>query len=388
MTAKELKGIPQSASKDKKPLSPKAPAKEAQTQKDPAKKSLEKQDMAKKASASKDARGQASKKPKGEMRERPNLKAQAPLEAEFSVDLSVTIGSVKLKNPVIAASGVFGYGLEFEDFCPPDFLGAVISKGLSLEPWPGNPGPRVAEAAGGLLNAIGLQNIGIKAFLNGPLLELKRAKAIVGANVIGRTAEEYVEAARILADSEVDFLELNISCPNLSSEGGLSFGADPDAAGSLTEAVVKAAGAAKPLSVKLPPLTSDISKLARTVESAGAEAISLINTLPGLAIDLKTRKPLLGHVTGGLSGPPIKPLALRQVYLASQAVKIPVVGLGGVMTPNDALEFMIAGAAAIQMGTAILVDPVSPLEAIVEMKSWLINNKIARISDMVGTLKL
>ncbi|MDR2455858.1 MAG: dihydroorotate dehydrogenase, partial [Deltaproteobacteria bacterium] len=269
-------------------------------------------------------------------------------------DLTVAIGPLILKNPVIAASGVFGYGLELAAFCPPERLGAVIVKGLSQTPWPGNPGHRMIEAAGGLLNSIGLQNIGAEAFVSGPLKELKKTGAMVGANVIGRTVPEYAAACEVIADSDADFIELNISCPNLASDGGLSFGADPAAAARLTEAAIKAVRGAKPLWVKLPPLTADIGGLAKKLEEAGAGALSLINTLPGLSINLETMRPQLGNVTGGLSGPPIKPLALRQVYLASRAVKIPVIGLGGVMEAEDALEFMAVGACAVQLGTAIL----------------------------------
>jgi dihydroorotate dehydrogenase (NAD+) catalytic subunit len=294
---------------------------------------------------------------------------------------------LRLKNPIIAASGVFGYGLELNGFCPPEALGAVIVKGLSMEPWPGNPAPRIAEAAGGLLNAIGLQNIGAKAFAKTRLKPLKAAGAVVGVNLIGETTEAYVKVASYLAGTCADFLELNISCPNLSSKGGLSFGADPDSAARLTEAVAKAVKGAKPLWVKLAPLVSDISALSKKVESAGADALSLINTLPGLAIDLETRAPVLGNVFGGLSGPPVKPLALRQVHLASKAVKIPVVGLGGIMTPEDALEFMVAGASAVQMGTAILAHPSSPLKVIEGVEKWLAKRSFAKAADLVGTLK-
>jgi dihydroorotate dehydrogenase (NAD+) catalytic subunit len=308
-----------------------------------------------------------------------------PLE---KVDLRVQVGRLSLKNPVIAASGVFGYGLDLSPFCPPERLGAVIVKGLSAEPWPGNPGHRIAESAGGLINSVGLQNMGARAFAAGPLREAKAVKAVVGANVVGRSEREYVLAAEILADSEVDFLELNISCPNLSAGGGgLSFGSDPDAAARLTSAVAAAVKGSKPLWVKLPPLVSDIGGLARRVAGAGAEAISLINTLPALAIDLESRKPLLGNVTGGLSGPPIKPLALRQVRLASLAVDLPVVGLGGALTAADALELMVAGASAVQLGTAILMDPSSPLAIIGGMADWLAAHGIERAASLTGTLK-
>jgi dihydroorotate dehydrogenase (NAD+) catalytic subunit len=314
------------------------------------------------------------------------FKAEAGASTTPGPDLSVSIGPLFLKNPVIAASGVFGYGLELAAFCPPERLGAVIVKGLSQTPWPGNPGHRMIEAAGGLLNSIGLQNIGAEAFVKGPLKELKKTGAMVGANVIGRTVPEYVAASQIIADSQTDFIELNISCPNLASEGGLSFGADREAAGRLTEAVVKALQGAKPLWVKLPPLAADIQGLAKRLEEAGADALSLINTLPGLSINLETMRPQLGNVTGGLSGPPIKPLALRQVYLASRAVKIPVIGLGGVMEAEDALEFMAAGACAVQLGTAILRDPASPLKIIEDLGRWLARKGLKAVSDVTGSL--
>lgn len=309
-------------------------------------------------------------------------------EASPNPDLSVAIGDVTLKNPIIAASGTFGYGLEMAEFCPPGALGAVIVKGLSLEPWPGNPGHRIVETAGGLLNSIGLQNMGVKAFIAEPLKNLKRAKATVGANVIGRNKGEYVKVAKILADSEVDFLELNISCPNLSSKGGLSFGSDPDQAARLTFAVATAVNGAKPIWVKLPPLVADIAKLAKNVESSGADALSLINTVPGMAVNLETLRPELGHVTGGLSGAPIKPLALRQVYLTAGAVEIPVIGVGGVFSGADALEHMAVGAQAVQMGTAILKDPRSPLAAIEEIQAWLIRKQIRKIADIAFSLEV
>jgi dihydroorotate dehydrogenase (NAD+) catalytic subunit len=247
----------------------------------------------------------------------------------------------------------------------------------------------VVEAAGGLINAIGLQNMGARAFIEGPLAELKNRRAVVGANVVGRTIGEYLAATEILLGGPVDLLELNISCPNLAGPGGLSFGADPSAAAELTEAVAaRVKGSGRPLWVKLPPLVSDIALLARTVEAAGADAISLINTLPGMAIDLETRRPKLGHAQGGLSGPPVKPLALRQVFLAARAVKIPVIGIGGITGPIDALEFLAAGAVAVQMGTAILVDPRSPARTIEGMAAWLEERAIPDLADVIGSLRI
>ncbi|MDR1546794.1 MAG: dihydroorotate dehydrogenase [Deltaproteobacteria bacterium] len=315
---------------------------------------------------------------------------QAPRPAPPAVgpaDLAVSLGPLRLKNPVVAASGTFGYGLELADLCPPARLGAVVVKGLSLTPWPGNPLPRIIETAGGLLNSIGLENIGVEAFVRQALPPLKAAGATVGANVVGRAVEEYVGATRLLAQSEVDFLELNVSCPNLASPGGLSFGADPDAAARLTAAAV-AAAEGKPLMVKLPPLVADLPLLARRVEAAGATAISLVNTLPGLAVDLETRRPKLGRGFGGLSGPPLKPLALRQTLLCARAVSVPVVGLGGAFTAEDVLEFILAGATAVQMGTAILADPTSPLKAIEGLGRWLGDHGLTGFDDLRGSLQL
>jgi dihydroorotate dehydrogenase (NAD+) catalytic subunit len=278
----------------------------------------------------------------------------------FRPDMRVRIGPLTLRNPVIAASGTFGYGLELRDFCPPALLGAVVTKGVSTDPWPGNPQPRAAEDAGGLLNSIGLENMGVDRYLAEALPALKAAGATVGANVLGRSPEDYAKLAWKLADSDADFIELNISCPNVKGKGGLSFGADPALAARITREAVDAAGR-KPVVVKLPPLVSDIALLARVCEDAGAAAISLINSLPAMAIDIHTRKPRLGNVTGGLSGPPVKPVALRQVCLCARAVGIPVIGMGGIATAEDALEFILAGATAVQVGTAILRDPRAPV---------------------------
>jgi dihydroorotate dehydrogenase (NAD+) catalytic subunit len=275
--------------------------------------------------------------------------------------LLTPLGSLILKNPVIAASGTFGYGLELLDFCPPEKLGAVICKGLSLEPWPGNPGPRICETpGGGLINAIGLENMGAPAFIRSALPALKNRGATVGANILGRLADDYLELARLFSDSPVDFLELNVSCPNLK-KGGLSFGSDPDSLVSLSERAVKAAGGL-PVWVKLPPLLPDVQGLCRRLSGTGIEAVSLINSLPALKLNPLTLKPELGNVTGGLSGAPIKPLALRQVFLAAQGLSLPVVGLGGIFAFRDGLEFLAAGAAAFEVGTATLVNPRAALD--------------------------
>ncbi|MDR1111840.1 MAG: dihydroorotate dehydrogenase [Deltaproteobacteria bacterium] len=307
--------------------------------------------------------------------------------AAASPDLGVSLGPLRLKNPVMAASGTFGYGLELAGLCPPGALGAVITKGLSLEPWKGNPAPRIAEAAGGLLNAIGLENVGLAAFLEKSLGPLKATGATVGVNVLGRTPDDYAILSRTLSDTAADFIELNVSCPNLRHPGGLSLGSDPDALSRITAQSVKAA-AGKPVVVKLPPLVTDVADLARRAEEAGATAISLINSLPGLSLDLETRRPSLGNGPGGLSGPPVKPLALRQVMLCSRAVSIPVIGLGGIMGHLDALEFIVAGATAVQVGTGILVDPTLPLSMIRDMSDWLSRRGLQDLGQLRGSLRL
>ncbi|MDR2443921.1 MAG: dihydroorotate dehydrogenase [Deltaproteobacteria bacterium] len=305
---------------------------------------------------------------------------------EKTPDLTVKIGPLVLKNPVIAASGTFGYGLELSDFVPPESLGAVIVKGLSLEPWPGNPLPRLVESSGGLINAIGLENMGVEEFIKNHLDKIKATGATVGANIIGRTVEEYAQVAKCLAKTPIDFLELNVSCPNLSTPGGLSFGSDPEICFKLTSMAVSAASGL-PVFVKLPPLVTDITILAKKVEEAGATAISLINTIPAMSVDIINKRPTLAHVTGGLSGPPIKPIALRLVMLCAQAVNIPILGLGGVFTYQDALEFILVGASAVQMGTAVLIDPLSPLKVIEGLSNYLKSQKISSISLLKGQIQ-
>ncbi|MDR1084582.1 MAG: dihydroorotate dehydrogenase [Deltaproteobacteria bacterium] len=304
----------------------------------------------------------------------------------MSADLKVKLGPLTLKNPVIAASGVFGYGLELAAFCPPENLGAVILKGVGAEPWPGNSGPRLVEAAGGLVNAVGLENMGVESLIKKVLAPLKkRGGVIVGANLIGHSLEEYLAVAKKLAETEVDFFELNVSCPNLS-QGGAAFGSDPELTARLTEKTVRLARG-KPVVVKLPPLVTDITEVAKKVQEAGATAVSLINSLPALVIDAKTRRAALGNITGGLSGPPIKPLALRQVWLCARAVSIPVIGIGGIMTAADAAEFIIAGASAVQLGTAILADPRTPLAVIEELETYFKEENIHSVGDLKGTIK-
>ena len=299
-------------------------------------------------------------------------------------DLTTRLGPLTLKNPVLAASGAFGYGLELRDFCPPERLGAVIVKGLSLTPWPGNPGPRLAEIPGGLMNSIGLENMGVEAFLTRGLPPLLAAGATAGVNILGRTPEEYGRLAARLAGSGAHFLEVNVSCPNVA-QGGAAFGSDPLAVDEICRAVGEAG---LPFLVKLAPLVSDITAVAAAAEGAGAAAVALINTLPGLVVDLARRRARLGGGLGGLSGPAIKPLALRQVWLCARALKIPVVGLGGIMTAEDALEFILAGATAVEVGTAVFIDPRAPITILEGLLAWLIKEGLQDLGEIRGALKI
>lgn len=300
-------------------------------------------------------------------------------------DLSIRIGKSEFKNPVFSASGTFGYGIEYSDFFDISRLGAVIVKGLSIEPVKGNPGPRIFETPSGMMNAIGLQNIGVKNFVEEMLPLLRRSKATVIVNVYGKMEEEYAAVASVLDDAEgVEGLELNISCPNVK-KGGIVFGQDPEAAAKVVQAVKRATG--KTIIVKLSPNVSDITEIAVAVEDAGADGISLINTLLGMVIDLDNKKSILGNVMGGLSGPAIKPVALRMVYQVSQRVKIPVIGIGGIMNERDALEFMLAGATAIQVGTANFINPRASAEILDGIQSYFERESIEKVSDFTGTLK-
>ncbi len=302
------------------------------------------------------------------------------------VDLKVQIGALELKNPVLTASGTYGYGEEFhESFYDISRLGAVVTKGISLKPRPGNPMPRVIETASGMLNAIGLANVGVDAFLGKKLPFLKKAKATVVVNILGSTVEEYAEVARRLEGAEgVHALELNISCPNVAC-GGLQFGTDPGSAAGATLAVRKAFS--RTLIVKLSPQAANIPAMAAAVEAAGADAISLINTIPAMAIDIRRRAPVLANITGGLSGPAIKPIALRMVREAHDAVKIPVIGMGGIVNAADAIEFLLAGAAAVQIGTANFINPLVAIEVIEGIGAFCREEGIAAVSELTGALK-
>lgn len=303
------------------------------------------------------------------------------------VDLSLDLGKLKLKNPVIAASGTFGYGSEFADFFDPALLGAVVAKGLSLEPRPGNPPPRMMETPSGMLNAIGLQNIGLKAFIRDKLPWLVERGVTVVANILGETVGEYEALAKALGgESGVAMIEVNVSCPNVKA-GGLAFGNDPEATAEVVEAVSSRAQG-KPVMVKLTALVSDIVGVAQAAVQAGAEVISLINTIPGMAVDITTRKPALKNIIGGLSGPAIKPVGLKAVWQVAQAINVPVVGGGGIMNAEDALEYFLVGARAVQVGTANFVDPRACLNILEGIKDYFIENKIASLNDWVGSLDI
>jgi len=300
------------------------------------------------------------------------------------MDLSVTIGSLRLKNPLIAASGCFGYGVEYADVVDLSSLGAVVSKGLFLREREGHAAPRIVETPAGMLNAIGLQGIGARRFVEEKLPELRARGATTIVNVCGTTLDEYVEVSRILSDAEgVAAIELNISCPNIK-EGGIQFGC------SLTGTfdVVSAVRKATPLPVipKLTPNVTDVASFARASEDAGADAVSLVNTFLAMVIDVETRRPKISNVVGGLSGPAIRPIAVRMVHECRQLVKIPIIGMGGIADARDALEFMIAGANAVQVGTANFVDPFIWSKLLDGMTSYLERHQIARIGDLVGTV--
>jgi len=290
-----------------------------------------------------------------------------------------------LKNPVMTASGTFGYGREFENYADLDRLGAIIVKGISLEPMSGNPPPRIIETAGGMLNSIGLQNVGLKAFLAEKMPYLRQIDTRIVVNILGESAEEYSEIAGALDSAPgIDALEVNISCPNVS-RGGISFGADPDEAYRITRAVKESTGL--PVIVKLTPNVTDIVSIARAVEKAGADCVSLINTLKGMAVDIEKRAPSLRNVTGGLSGPAIKPVALRMVWEVARELSVPVIGIGGIMNHTDALEFMIAGATAVQIGTANFVNPAATMDIIDGLEKYTAGKGVRSIAEIIGSLR-
>jgi dihydroorotate dehydrogenase (NAD+) catalytic subunit len=305
--------------------------------------------------------------------------------AEAPVDLRVSVAGLDLRNPVVTASGTFASGREYADFVDLSRLGAVVTKGVSLEPWAGNDSPRIAETASGMLNSIGLQNPGVEAFVAGDLAWLASRDVPVIVNVSGHCVAEYAAVAeRLDAVDTVAALEVNISCPNVDA-GGMAFGTDRSVAAEVTAAVRGVTR--KPIIVKLSPNVTDIADIARAVEAAGADAVSLINTLLGMAIDARTRRPKLARVVGGLSGPAVKPIALRMVWQVHRAVAVPVVGMGGIMTGEDAIEFMLAGATAVAVGTANFVDPTSALRVLDGMLEWCREHGVQRVADLVGALE-
>jgi dihydroorotate dehydrogenase (NAD+) catalytic subunit len=301
------------------------------------------------------------------------------------LDLSVEIAGIRLKNPVIAASGTFGYGAEFAHLVDLNSLGGLVVKGLAREPMPGNPPPRIVETPAGMLNAIGLQNIGAAAFVREKLPALRGFQTAVFANVFGYSTEDYVAAVEILETGDgLAGYEINVSCPN-TKHGGIVFGADPLLTHEVTAAVKRVTR--RPVIVKLSPNVTDITALARAAADAGADAISLVNTFVGMAVDLETRRPALPNVTGGLSGPAIKPIALRMVYQVARAVHIPVIGMGGIACGRDALEFIVAGATAVEVGTATFWDPAAPERIVREIGAYCRAHHVARLRDLVGTLQ-
>ncbi|MDR1209753.1 MAG: dihydroorotate dehydrogenase [Clostridiales bacterium] len=296
-------------------------------------------------------------------------------------DTSVSLAGVTFKNPVITASGTFASGREYAELTDLSRLGGITTKGVSMEPWPGNPPPRVAETYGGTLNSVGLQNPGVERFLaeDAPFLRGCGARVIV--NICGHTVDEYAAVAEALADSGADMLELNISCPNVK-RGGIAFGTDPERVREVTEAVRKKAR--QPLIVKLSPNVTDITEIARAAEDGGADALSLINTLLGMKIDIRRRRPVLANAVGGLSGPAIMPVAVRMVWAVAKAARVPVVGMGGIMTARDAIEFIMAGAAAIAVGTATFRDPNAAVSIAEGIERFMDENGINSLSEIRG----
>ncbi len=302
------------------------------------------------------------------------------------MNLEVKIGGLKLRNPVMTASGTFGYGEEYSGFVDLNKLGAIVVKGISLKPMQGNPPPRIAETPCGMLNAIGLQNVGLELFLKEKLPFLRKFDTRVIVNILGNSLKEYQQIAEALDDAGIDAIELNVSCPNVQ-KGGIMFGTDRKMLGRLITSV-KNTVKNTVLITKLSPTVSDIKEFAKTAEDSGSDAISLINTIPGMSIDINTRRPRLKNITGGLSGPAIRPVAVRMVYEASNAVKIPVIGMGGIMNADDAIEFFIAGASAIAVGTANFVNPEATTGILSGLIKYMERENIERISSLTGSLDI
>jgi dihydroorotate dehydrogenase (NAD+) catalytic subunit len=300
------------------------------------------------------------------------------------MNTSITIAGITFQNPVTTASGTFGSGMEYSEYVDLSRLGAVTTKGVSSVPWPGNPTPRVAETYGGMLNAIGLQNPGVDLFIQRDIPFLRGQKAKIIVNVVGKTTEEYCEVVERLADQDVDMLEINISCPNVK-EGGIAFGQDPGCVEAITKEIKKRAR--QPVIMKLSPNVTSIAEVARAAEAGGADAISLINTLTGMKIDINRRAFALANRTGGLSGPAVKPIAVRMVYQAAGAVKLPVIGMGGIMNAEDALEFIMAGASMVAVGTANFINPAATMEVVEGIEAYMQKYNISDIKELIGCVK-
>ncbi len=300
------------------------------------------------------------------------------------ISTKVKLAGVELKNPVMTASGTFGSGAEYGDFVDLNRLGAVVTKGVANVPWAGNPTPRVAEVYGGMLNAIGLQNPGIDVFVKRDIPFLKQYDTRIVVNVCGRTTEDYLEVAERLGEEPVDLLEINISCPNVK-EGGIAFGQDPKAVEAITRAVKERAR--QPVIMKLSPNVTDIGEIARAAEAGGADVISLINTLTGMKIDINRRTFALANKTGGMSGPAVKPVAVRMVYQVAQAVKLPIIGMGGIVTAEDALEFIMAGATAVSVGTANFFRPCATTEVVEGLERFMEKEGVRDMTELIGCVK-
>jgi len=300
------------------------------------------------------------------------------------MDLNVSFAGVKFNNPVVVASGTFGFGREYCEYFDLNLLGGICVKGLTLEPRPGNPPPRIAETPLGMLNSVGLQNPGVEVFIRDELPFLREFETVVIANISGNSVDEYARMAELLSGAGVNMLEVNVSCPNVK-EGGIQFGTTTDGVAGVTEAVKLRSGV--PVMVKLSPNVTDIAEIAKSAEAAGADAISLINTILAMRIDTLTRKPVLHNNTGGLSGPAIFPIAVRMVWQVSQAVSIPVLGLGGISCGNDAVEMMLAGARLVGLGTALFADPYAPVKVIKGIEEYMTDNDIQAVTDLTGKVE-
>ncbi len=300
------------------------------------------------------------------------------------INTKVTLAGVEFKNPVMTASGTFGSGAEYGDFVDLSQLGAVVTKGVANVPWPGNPTPRIAETRSGMLNAIGLQNPGIDLFIERDIPFLKQYDTRIIVNVCGKTTEEYIETVERLGDTDVDMLEINISCPNVK-EGGIAFGQNPKAVEEITRAIK--AKAKQPIIMKLSPNVTDITETARAAEAGGADVLSLINTLTGMKIDIERQTFAIANKTGGLSGPAVKPVAVRMVYQVANAVKVPIIGMGGICNAADAMEFILAGASAVAVGTANFTNPFTTVEVVKGIEDYMRRHKVTNLTDLIGIVK-